>query len=158
MMLYALANPAERILGIEVRDTWVRWVNGVIDGEGIPNARSVWHTVVNGLEFLEPHTIREAFYLFPDPWPKRRHEKRRAFTSAFLDDLVRVLQPGGVLHLATDVPEVEEYELQVLEEHGAFAIERSLTTEQWGFPFHTDQEKFCLAKGIPYNRFRAVLR
>jgi tRNA (guanine-N7-)-methyltransferase len=55
------------------------------------------------VEFLLPPQSAETFYLlFPDPWPKRRHHRRRIFTTHFLHAIHEALEPGGILHVATD--------------------------------------------------------
>jgi tRNA (guanine-N7-)-methyltransferase len=55
------------------------------------------------LRYLLPEKSVETFYLlFPDPWPKRRHQRRRIFTADFLDSVAAVVQPGGLLRAATD--------------------------------------------------------
>jgi tRNA (guanine-N7-)-methyltransferase len=55
------------------------------------------------VRFLLPENAVETFYLlFPDPWPKRRHQRRRVATSEFLDAIHRALRRHGALHIATD--------------------------------------------------------
>src|SRR5204862_6040336 len=55
------------------------------------------------VRYLLPETSVETFYLlFPDPWPKRRHHRRRIVTTDFLDSSHRALEPGGFFHIATD--------------------------------------------------------
>ena len=55
------------------------------------------------IRHLLPEASVEAFYLlFPDPWPKRRHQRRRIVKLDFLDSIHRALEPGGVLRIATD--------------------------------------------------------
>jgi len=55
------------------------------------------------VRYLLPESSIENFYLlFPDPWPKRRHHRRRIITSDFLDSIHRALEPGGFFHIATD--------------------------------------------------------
>lgn len=56
------------------------------------------------LAMLPPHSVGRAFILFPDPWPKARHHKRRLIQSAFLDLLASRLKPGAELRIATDDP------------------------------------------------------
>lgn len=147
---HALAYPDVNILGLEVRGILVDWTNGVINGERIPNARALWYSVANGLQWIADHSIDYAVYLFPDPWPKRRHHKRRAFVPGFLDELNRVLTPNGRLYLATDRPDVDEYQREVIAEHGIFTV-HDLTPEEWPFAFTTDQQRFCHRKNIPYT-------
>ena len=54
------------------------------------------------LRWLPSASIGRAFVLFPDPWPKARHRKRRLVSEATLGELARVLRPGAELRLATD--------------------------------------------------------
>ena len=53
--------------------------------------------------FVRDDSVRAYHLYFPDPWWKRRHHKRRLVRSDFAAELLRTLEPGGVLHLATDV-------------------------------------------------------
>lgn len=131
------------------------YIDGVIRGEAIANAYAMWYTMANGLRWIEPNSIQYATYLFPDPWPKKRHAKRRAFTPDFLDDVRRVLIPGGTLYLATDRPDVDAYQREVLLAHGGFAI---VDDAPWPFAMTTDQQQFCDRKNIPYVRYMAVAR
>jgi tRNA (guanine-N7-)-methyltransferase len=150
LLKYALENPGENVLGVEIRRPLVRWINSVIKGEHIGNAHTIWYSVVNGLDFIESGSVGRIFYLFPDPWPKKKHIKRRAFSADFLDDCKRILRPGGKLYLATDVPEVDEYHREALDCHGGFDYIRA-GEDEWTLPV-TDKENFCLEKKIPVRR------
>jgi tRNA (guanine-N7-)-methyltransferase len=153
LLHHALTFPDRNILGIEVRSMLTRYLADVIGGEGIANA--LWYSVANGLRWIDTASIRYAVYLFPDPWPKKRHVKRRAFTPGFLDEVRRVLQPGAPLYLATDRPDVDDYQREVLNAHGGFTI---IDDEPWPFPFKTDQQMFCERKDIPYVTYMARTR
>jgi tRNA (guanine-N7-)-methyltransferase len=69
---------------------------------------------------------------FPDPWWKKRHHKRRVWTPDFAADCVRVLRPGGKLHLATDVPAYLELIRELLD--GQAELRRLRAEEQTGPP------------------------
>lgn len=155
LLHHALTFPDRNILGIEVRSMLTRYLADVIGGEGIANAHALWYSVANGLRWIDTASIRYAVYLFPDPWPKKRHVKRRAFTPGFLDEVRRVLQPGAPLYLATDRPDVDDYQREVLNAHGGFTI---IDDEPWPFPFKTDQQMFCERKDIPYVTYMARTR
>lgn len=148
----ALAEPEVNILGLEVRKYAVEWIQGVIKAEKLSNVTCWWYSVVNGLPFINTHSIERVFYFFPDPWFKRRHIHRRAFTLPFLDELVRVLKPGGLLYLMTDVPIVDEYQRGLLNKHGGFTLTDIQNEQEWGLSLRTNQEEFCLKKNIPYTR------
>lgn len=156
LLAHALAFPHINILGIEVRKVLIDWIQGVITGEQIPNANAVWYSAVNGLQWIESGSIDYVTYLFADPWPKKRHHKRRLFSSELLDELDRVLSPSGVIYLATDVPEVEEHQRSTIAEHGRFVVRDVSEEMPWPFPFATDQQAFCDRKGIPYSMYAAV--
>jgi tRNA (guanine-N7-)-methyltransferase len=157
LMEYALTKPEKNILGIELRKNATEWINKVIRGEGIINAHALWYSVVNGLHFIEDKSIEKVFYLFPDPWVKKRHHKRRAFSTGLLDELHRVMKPKAKLYLMTDVDEVMESELEIIELHGKFKCEM-IAADAWELEIITNQEEFCLRKNIPFHRAICVKR
>ena len=138
-------------LGIEVRKSIVDWINEYIYGEKIPNCSAVWYSVVNGLNFIADSTIEKVFYLFPDPWPKRKHLKRRAFNDEFVSEVYRILNAGAKLYLATDLAEVNKYHKDLLLKSNLFDVELVTSNEQWQFPV-TNKEMFCIKECIEYFR------
>ncbi len=155
LLSLAEKETGKNILGIEIREKAVEWINEVVVGEKLQNCRALWYSVVNGLGFIRDNSIEKAFYLFPDPWPKKKHHKRRAFNSELLDDIRRVLKPGGMLYLATDVGEVHKYHLDTLKKHGGFRYEIIPMDKDWGLPV-TNKENFCRKENIHFNRIIAV--
>ena len=141
--------PGKNILGIEVRLIAVEWLNTVIEGENLPNAAAIWYSVVNGLPFIRTGSVEKVLYLFPDPWYKNKHQKRRAFNENTVKEFYRVLKPGGKLHIATDVPEVDEYHREILRDFGRFDIICLDKDEDWRLPI-TNKEKFCKKENIDY--------
>lgn len=85
------------ILGFEVRQSAVEWIESVTSGEKLPNVKALWYSAVNGLPFIRSGSIEKVFYFFPDPWVKKRHYKRRAFSVELLAEIHRVLKSGGQL-------------------------------------------------------------
>jgi len=82
------------------------------------------------LPALPAASIARVFVLFPDPWPKARHHKRRLIVPPFLDALARIMVPGAELRFATDDPGYLEWALERFAAHRAFA---SLTAgpDEW---------------------------
>ncbi len=164
LLRHALAHPDLNILGLEVRLMLTDYINEIAAGEGLGNAHAEWYTVANGLDWIPAGSIRYAVYLFPDPWPKKRHHKRRAFNDEFLAALHRVLVPGGRIWLATDRTEVDEHQREVLSRSDLFTVSDPVHAydpdrpDLWPFPFATDQQMFCDAKGIPYVLYHAQRR
>ena len=78
---------------------------------------------------LPDGALSRVFVLFPDPWPKARHEKRRFISPANLDELARVLRPGGELRVASDDEGYIEWTLEQVPGHAAFEPLRS--PAQW---------------------------
>ena len=133
LLQHALTHPERNILGIEVRSVLADYINDVARGEGLGNAHAEWYTLANGLDWIEPESIDYAVYLFPDPWPKKRHHKRRAFTTEFLALVQRVLKPGARLWLATDRPDVDAYQREVIDASPLFEIQPLADDESWPF-------------------------
>ncbi len=151
---FAAGNPGMNILGIEIRKQIVDWNSEVIEGENIGNCANIWYSVANGLPFIGDSSISKVFYLFPDPWVKRRQMKRRAFNDDLLNEISRVMKPEGSLYLVTDVEEVHDYHLHLLKSNPAFEFGDDISDEQWDLP-ETNKEKFCKKKNIPYFRIIA---
>jgi tRNA (guanine-N7-)-methyltransferase len=142
--------PDKNILGFEVRKILVEWIQNIAEKENIGNVWALWYTVVNGLNFLKENSIEKAFYLFPDPWPKKRQQNRRLFSVKFLEDLFRVIKPDGKLYLATDCDYVNEHHIDILEKSGLFNF-RIVDKDEWNFPI-TNKENFCIKKNIQVFR------
>ncbi|HRE10847.1 MAG TPA: tRNA (guanosine(46)-N7)-methyltransferase TrmB [Ignavibacteria bacterium] len=147
----SLKNSDKNILGFEVRQTAVEWIKGVIEGEKLPNVQALWYSAVNGMSFIETGSIEKVFYFFPDPWVKKKQNKRRAFSAELLKEIHRVLKPEGNLYLMTDVPEVDEYQQSILNETGLFEF-RYTEKDQWDLQVRSNHEIFCEDKGIPFIR------
>jgi len=150
---FAVTHLGENILGIEVRKALAEWLAGILRNEGLRNAAVLWYSIVNGLPFLESGSVTRIFYLFPDPWPKKRHHKRRALTPFVVQEFARVLRPDGVLYIATDFLPLDAYHREVLDSTGLFRYESVTDDEDWGLPM-TDREQSCRLRGIAYVRLR----
>ena len=93
---------------------------GGIDDHKLENVRLFPDDVRLILPRMEAGLIKHCFILFPDPWPKRRQQKRRLIQPDFLDDLARVMAPGAPLRFATDVASYADEALWRILQHGAF--------------------------------------
>jgi len=136
----------KNFLGIEVRKYPVEWINLVAKEEGLDNCSTINYTVANGLRFINENSIDRVYYLFPDPWPKSKHFRRRAFNPRFIEEVYRVLKFGGELFLATDCDYVDEYQLSLIAKFGKFSVRRAETND-WDLPL-TNKERFCVEKEI----------
>jgi tRNA (guanine-N7-)-methyltransferase len=111
----AQAEPARDFLGVEVHRPGVgRLMNALADA-GVDNVRLYNHDAVEVLEHeFAPGSLAEVRIYFPDPWHKKRHNKRRLVQPAFLALLASRVAPGGRLHLATDWADYAEHMRDVL--------------------------------------------
>lgn len=101
----AARNPRVGFLGCEPFEDGVVKVLTSIEEQDSSNIR-LWPDDARAvLRWLPPASIRRAFVLFPDPWPKKKHQKRRLLSAATLALVARALAPGGVLRVATDIPD-----------------------------------------------------
>lgn len=116
LLAMAAAHPEQRYLGVEVHRPGVGSVLAGIEAQGLQNLRVMCHDAVEVLEnsFTEAALARIQIF-FPDPWHKKRHHKRRLIQPAFTQLLASRLQPGGVLHLATDWEPYAQHMLEVLD-------------------------------------------
>ena len=91
-----------------------------IEERGLSNVR-LWDEDARALIDLLPDAcLDRVFILFPDPWPKKKHHKRRIIQSDFLEALARVMKPGAHLRFATDVRSYADEALERFLAHGAF--------------------------------------
>ncbi|MCK6393364.1 tRNA (guanosine(46)-N7)-methyltransferase TrmB [Zoogloea sp.] len=109
----AQARPDDDFVGIEVHAPGVGGLCKLIEEGGITNLRIVQHDAVEVLRDMIPEASLAGVHIyFPDPWPKKRHHKRRLVQGPFVKLIASRLAPGGYLHCATDW---EEYAHQMLE-------------------------------------------
>ena len=109
----AAAHPENDYLALEVHTPGVGSLLKQIEERGLSNLRLVQHDALEVLEYMAgPATFDGANIFFPDPWPKKRHHKRRLIQPPFVTLLASRLKPGAYVHVATDW---EEYAQQILE-------------------------------------------
>ncbi|MEQ1647631.1 MAG: tRNA (guanine(46)-N(7))-methyltransferase TrmB [Hyphomicrobiaceae bacterium] len=99
----ARANADVGLIGCEPFLDGVVKVLTQIDRDGLKTVRLHADDARDVLRWLPDASIARAFVLYPDPWPKRKHLKRRLVNGALLDGLARVMKPGGELRVGTDI-------------------------------------------------------
>ena len=119
LVALAVAHPQRSFLGVEVHRPGVGRLLLALEARALDNVRIICHDAVEVLERqLASDSLAEVLILFPDPWPKKRHHKRRLIQRPFVELLATRLAPGGALHLATDW---QPYALEMLETLSAVA-------------------------------------
>jgi tRNA (guanine-N7-)-methyltransferase len=113
----ARANPDRNFYGIERSRRRAAGIQDALDVLRLPNARVLWADATCVIGLLPDACVESYIVLFPDPWWKRRHHRRRLFTEALVDSLVRTLIPGGTIHLVTDVADYFDMVQGLLDSH-----------------------------------------
>ena len=117
----ATNNPDTNIIGAEVHESGIGHALNGIEQNNLSNVRLVHHDAMEILEnMLEPASLDKVLLLFPDPWHKKRHHKRRIVQQDFLNAVARTLKPGGILHCATDWAEYGEWMIEKIEQDDRF--------------------------------------
>jgi tRNA (guanine-N7-)-methyltransferase len=136
----AAVHPENDYLGIEVHTPGVGALLKRIGELGLTNVRIVRHDAVEVLRHMIPDGSLDGVHtFFPDPWPKKRHHKRRLIQPPLVALLARKLRSGAYLHLATDW---EDYAMEMLE---VLAEEPSL--------FNTNRDFSCRPEHRPLTKF-----
>ncbi len=111
----ASRHPGTNFLGLEVHTPGVGGLLKRIAALGLANVRVIQHDAVEVLESMIPPTSLDGVHVFfPDPWPKKRHHKRRLIQPAFVSLLAARMKPGAYLHVATDWEDYAQWILETL--------------------------------------------
>ncbi len=111
----AAADPECNYLGIEVHRPGVGHLLIKAGELELSNLRVMRHDAIEVLDHcIKAQSLAGLFLFFPDPWHKKRHNKRRILNPAFIERLAKVIQPGGFFHAATDWQEYAEQMMEVL--------------------------------------------
>lgn len=108
-------------LGVEVHEPGVGHLLILLERAALTNVRVIVHDAAEVLPQRLPAASFAAVNLFfPDPWPKKRHHKRRLLQLDFVAEVARVLEPGGLLHVATDWADYARHTREVMEQSPLF--------------------------------------
>lgn len=114
----ALAYPETNFLAVEVYDAGVGSLMQRAEKSGLKNLKIIQHDAVAVVgDGIAANLLAGVHIFFPDPWPKKRHHKRRLLQAEFVDLVVGRLEPGGYLHVATDWPDYAAQILGLLSAH-----------------------------------------
>jgi tRNA (guanine-N7-)-methyltransferase len=120
LLWQAKANPRIGLIGAEPYISGTAKLLSKLEHETLPNIRLYEDDARDIIDALPDASIGRFFLLFPDPWPKTRHHKRRFLQTEMLDHLARILKPGGELRFASDDAGYLAYALERLMAHPAF--------------------------------------
>lgn len=147
----ARRNPDRFVLGIEIRGKYARLSRRDLEKAGIENAAVLCCDATLAFPILlDDEQISDVFLLYPDPWWKKKHRKRRVVRDDFLDTLHRKMKPGANLWIRTDVGPLADDMRDVLLEHEGFEPVPPEEFPLEPFPRSTRERKW-IAEGNPVN-------
>ena len=154
----AAAEPESRIIGIEVKTKLACKVNERLQKHDLRNVAILCGDAREILKRAEPAgSLQRVALHFPDPWWKKRHDKRRVIGEALLTELARLLKPGGELFIQTDVEHrAEQYVAQLQETAGFTLASDSGYVEVNPFDARSNREKRAIEDGLPVWRILAT--
>ncbi|PWE31342.1 tRNA (guanosine(46)-N7)-methyltransferase TrmB [Maritimibacter sp. 55A14] len=118
MVHQAALNRDVGLIGCEPYINGVAMLLGKIRAAGVTNLSVHPGDVRDLFDVLPDASIARAFLLYPDPWPKKRHHRRRFVTPEHLEPLARVLAPGAIFRVATDIPDYVRQTIEQVPRHG----------------------------------------
>lgn len=113
-------NPDTAVIGSEPFEDGIVKVLAAIKADGLPNVRLLADDVRPLLRALPDASLARVFILFPDPWPKRRHHKRRLIQPSLVAELARLMRLGAELRFATDIGDYARTALRALNGNASF--------------------------------------
>jgi tRNA (guanine-N7-)-methyltransferase len=146
LLAQARANPSIGILGCEPFINGVASLLGVIEDEDLSNVLVHDGDARDVLTWLPPASIARVFVLFPDPWPKKRHSKRRLLQTETMTQIARVLEPGGELRFASDDPDYVEEVMGAAAKTGLLELRECCSERPVGWP-ETRYERKAVSEG-----------
>ena len=149
----AQAEPDRDFLGVEVHRPGVGRLLNALAAANVDNVRVYHHDAVEVIEReIAPDSLAEVRIYFPDPWPKKRHQKRRLVQSDFVALLGSRTAPGGRLHLATDWADYAEHMQSVLATapHWRKSAEHAADSHRpaWRIDTHFERRGLKLGHGV----------
>lgn len=152
-------NPNVACLGVEP------FLNGVakavrgVDEHGLENIRVLQGDARDVLAVLPDASLSRLFILFPDPWPKARHNKRRIINEGLLAQVHRVLTPGSEFRFASDIIHYVDWTLWRVKAHGGFIMPHTDNADWRTRPDdwpETRYEAKAIREGRPCHYFRFI--
>jgi tRNA (guanine-N7-)-methyltransferase len=152
-------SPEVRIVGLEIRLKWASLVDQRLHELGFSERGRVF---AEDIRFALPRfaagTLSRVFVNFPDPWWKKKHAKRRLASGGVIEELARLLRPGGELFVQTDVEDTAEAYRAAIEARSGFApfgdeAGSPLLSEN-PYGARSPRERRVMASGLPVTRLR----
>lgn len=156
LLQMAQLQPNQNFLGLEIREPLVEQAIAWKTEQGLPNLHYLFCNVNNSLRPILASfpigVLHRVTIQFPDPWFKRRHQKRRVVQPELVDELAEFLSVGGTVFVQSDVPEVAAEMRDRFDAHTSFSRLHSGWLSNNPFPVPTERELSTLEQGEPVYR------
>jgi len=153
----ASALPDVGFIGVEPFVNGMAKLMVTLEGSPLPNLRVHDDDALRVLDWLPPASVDTVDLLYPDPWPKKRHWKRRFVSRVNLDRIARILKPGGIFRFASDVDTYVNWTLLHCRRHTAFSW-IAADAADWHTPYERWPGTRYEAKALREGRRPAYLR
>ena len=146
-------NPQINFIGLEVEATCVLAAARKIREKNLPNVRLIVFDINHITEIFSPHEIDRLYINFCDPWPKKRHAKRRLTHARFLEMYRTILKPDGEIFFKTDNRELFDFSLEQFSAAGMILrdVTNNLHADEPPENIRTEYETKFSAAGVPIN-------
>lgn len=149
-------KPDTGFIGVEPFVNGMAKLTSLLDGRSPGNLRLYDDDATQLLDWLPEACLDGIDLFYPDPWPKKRHWKRRFVNETNLDRFAKVLKPGGVFRFASDIDTYVNWTLLHCRAHGAFAWQAE-SVENWRWPYENWPGTRYEAKALREGRTPAYL-
>ncbi|ALA54299.1 tRNA (guanosine(46)-N7)-methyltransferase TrmB [Shouchella clausii] len=152
--------PSINFIGVERYESVLLTAMERVEAEKLPNVKLLHKDVAQLLEVFAENEVDRFFINFTDPWPKKKHAKRRLTNERFLTIYKQLLKQDGEIHFKTDNQGLFEYSLHSMSTFGMAFKNVSLNLHQSGMEENvmTEYEEKFSAKGMPIYRLEATFR
>ena len=145
--------PKEKFLGIEKNITCAGITVKKLVEKEMKNVNFLYRDAQEVIGLFKDKSIKNIFLNFSDPWPKRRHQKRRLTSEIFLNEYRRILKDDGKLIFKTDNPDLFEYSIMMFEEHNFNIVKIDNNYDGLDeFDTQTEYEEFYRKENTPIHR------
>ncbi|NMB75431.1 MAG: tRNA (guanosine(46)-N7)-methyltransferase TrmB [Myxococcales bacterium] len=146
--------PERRVVALDNRKKWIERLRLRAQRQGVANLRAIRCDATQDLPVLfPPGSVSAILIHHPDPWWKKRHRKRRLVQVEWIAELARLLQPGGVVYLQTDVFDMaEEMAERFAAATGFTPLDAEAFKHKTLLGIRSHREKRCLALNLPIRR------
>lgn len=146
--------PERRVVALDTRKKWIERLRLLLHRRGVANLRAIRCDATQDLPVLfSPGSVAAFLVHHPDPWWKKRHRKRRLIQAEWLLLLARLLQPGGVVYLQTDVSDLADEMRERFAAAPMFApLDAAAYKREALLGLCSHRERRCLALNLPIHR------